>query len=178
MSPVGSIESTVNKIDIEFKGQLDEMSEFEQIIVRATSDGEILRLRDVADVEFGTKSYSYRSTVDGHPGAMFLVKQSPGANATQVNKEIDRVIKEISKSLPAGLEFRQMETSDDFLYASIHNVIETLIIAIILVILIVYLFLQDFKATLIPHLIDEALSFHHRFLDRYLCRCVGIGVFA
>ena len=126
------------------------MSEFEQIIVRATSDGEILRLRDVADVEFGTKSYSYRSTVDGHPGAMFLVKQSPGANATQVNKEIDRVIKEISKSLPAGLEFRQMETSDDFLYASIHNVIETLIIAIILVILIVYLFLQDFKATLIP----------------------------
>ena len=150
VSPVGSIESTINKIDIEFKGQLDEMSEFEQIIVRATSEGEILRLRDVADVEFGTKSYSYRSTVDGHPGAMFLVKQTPGANATEVNAEIDRVIKEISKSLPAGLEFRQMETSDDFLYASIHNVVETLIIAIILVILIVYLFLQDFKATLIP----------------------------
>ena len=150
VSPVGSIESTINKMDIEFKGQLDEMSEFEQIILRATSDGEILRLRDVADVEFGTKTYTYRSSVEGHPGSMFIVKQAPGANATQVNAEINKVIKEISKSLPAGLEFRQMETSDDFLYASIHNVVETLIIAIILVILIVYLFLQDFKATLIP----------------------------
>ncbi len=150
VSPVGSIESTVNKIDIEFKGQLDEMSEFEQIILRATSDGEVLRLRDVADVELGTRSYSFRSGVDGHPGVMFLVKQAPGANATEVNAEIDKVIKDISKSLPAGLEFKQLETSDDFLYASIHNVVETLIIAIVLVILIVYLFLQDFKATLIP----------------------------
>ena len=150
VAPVGSIESTVNKIDIEFKGQLDEMSDFENIIVRAASGGEIVYLRDVADVEFGTKSYSFRSKVDGHPGAMFIVKQAPGANATEVNAEINKVIKDISKSLPAGLEFRQMETSDDFLYASIHNVVETLIIAIILVILIVYLFLQDFKATLIP----------------------------
>ncbi len=150
VSPVGSIESTVNKIDIEFKGQLEEMSEFEQIIVRATSEGEFVRLGDVADVELGTKSYSYRSRVDGHPGVMFIVNQAPGANATEVNAEINKVIKDISKSLPAGLEFRQMETSDDFLYASIHNVVETLIVAIILVILIVYLFLQDFKATLIP----------------------------
>ena len=150
VSPVGSIESTVNKIDIEFKGQLDEMSDFENIIVRAASGGEIVYLRDVADVEFGTKSYSFRSKVDGHPGAMFIVKQAPGANATEVNAEINKVIKEISRTLPAGLEFKQLETSDDFLYASIHNVVETLIIAIILVILIVYLFLQDFKATLIP----------------------------
>ena len=150
VSPVGSIESTVNKMDIEFKGQLSEMSEFGEIILRATPDGEVLRLRDVANVEFGTKTYSFRSKVDGHPGAMFFVKQAPGSNATEVNAEIDKVIKEISKSLPAGLEFKQMETSDDFLYASIHNVVETLIIAIVLVILIVYLFLQDFKATLIP----------------------------
>ena len=150
VSPVGSIESTVNKIDIEFKGQLEEMSDFEEIIVRATPGGDIVRLRDVADVEFGTKSYSFRSRVDGHPGAMFIVKQAPGANATEVNAEIDKVIKDISRSLPAGLEFRQLETSDDFLYASIHNVVETLIVAILLVILIVYLFLQDFKATLIP----------------------------
>ena len=150
VSPVGSIESTVNKIDIEFQGQLGEMSEFEQIIVRATPGGDIVHLSDVADVEFGTKSYSFRSRVDGHPGAMFIVKQAPGANATEVNAEINKVIEDISKSLPAGLEFRQMETSDDFLYASIHNVVETLIVAILLVILIVYLFLQDFKATLIP----------------------------
>ena len=150
VSPVGSIESSINKIDIEFDGQLEDMSEFEQIIVRATSDGEIVRLRDVANVELGTRSYNFRSNVNGHAGSQFIVKQSPGANATAVNKEINKVIKEMSKTLPAGLEFKQMETSDDFLYASIYSVVETLIIALILVILIVYLFLQDFKATLIP----------------------------
>ena len=150
VSPVGSIESSINKIDIEFDGQLDDMSEFERIIVRATPDGEIVRLRDVANVELGTKSYNFRSNVNGHAGSQFIVKQAPGANATEVNKEIDKVIKEMSKTLPAGLEFKQMETSDDFLYASIYSVVETLIIALILVILIVYLFLQDFKATLIP----------------------------
>lgn len=150
VSPVGRIESTVNKIDIEFHGMLNDMSEFEQIIVRASSDGEIVRLKDVANVELGTKSYDFRSNIDGHPGATFIVKQSPGANATQVNAEINKVIEELSKSLPAGLEFKLLETSDDFLYASMHSVVETLIVAIILVILIVYLFLQDFKATLVP----------------------------
>lgn len=150
VSPAGSIESTINKIDIEFHGLLEDMSQFEEIIVRSNSEGDIVRLRDVAKVELGTKSYNYRSDVDGHSGAQFLVKQTPGANATAVNAEINKVIEEISKTLPAGLEFKQLETSDDFLYASIHSVVETLIIALILVILIVYLFLQDFKATLIP----------------------------
>lgn len=150
VSPVGSIESSVNKVDIQFHGQCEEVSDFGQIVVRADGDGHLVRLRDVADVELGTKSYTYRSNVDRHPGAAFLIKQTPGANATAVNAEIGKVIEEISKSLPAGLEFKQIETSDDFLYASIYNVIETLIIAILLVILIVYLFLQDFKATLIP----------------------------
>ena len=150
VSPVGSIESSVNKIDIQFHGQCEDVSEFEQIIVRADSDGHLVRLRDVADVELGTKTYTYRSNVEGHPGACFLIKQAPGANATAVNAEIAKVVEELSKTLPAGLEFKQMETSDDFLYASIYNVVETLIIALILVILIVYLFLQDFKATLIP----------------------------
>ena len=150
VAPVGRIESTVNKIDIEFQGLLNDMSEFEQIIVRASTDGEIVRLKDVAKVELGTKSYNYRSNIEGHPGAMFIIKQAPGANATQVNAEINKVIDELSKSLPAGLEFKLLETSDDFLNASMHSVIETLIIAIILVILIVYLFLQDFKATLVP----------------------------
>ena len=150
VEPVGRIESTVNKIDIEFHGLLDEMSQFENIIVRSTSEGELVHLKDVANVELGTKSYDYRSNVDGHPGAQFLVNQSPGANATAVNKEINKVIAEIEKTLPAGLEFKLLETSDDFLYASMHSVVETLVIAIILVILIVYLFLQDFKATLVP----------------------------
>ncbi|MBR4536854.1 MAG: efflux RND transporter permease subunit [Bacteroidales bacterium] len=150
VAPVGSFESTVNKIDIEFNGLLDDMSEFENIVIRSTSDGNVLRLKDVADVELGSKSYNYRSNVEGHPGVCFLIKQAPGANATQVNAQIDKTIEELSKSLPAGLEFKQLQTSDNFLYASMHNVIETLIIAIILVILIVYFFLQDFKATIVP----------------------------
>ncbi|MBR6091339.1 MAG: efflux RND transporter permease subunit [Bacteroidales bacterium] len=150
VSPVGRIESTINKIDIEYHGLLDDMSQFEEIIVRSTSDGNIVRLKDIADIELGTKAYDFRSNTEGHPGAMFIVNQSPGANATAVNAEINKVIAEISKTLPAGLEFKIMETSDDFLFASMHSVVETLIIAIILVIFIVYLFLQDFKATLVP----------------------------
>ena len=150
VSPVGRFESAVNAIDVEFQGLLNDMSEFERIIVRALPKGEILYLKDVADVELGTRSYEFRSNIDGHPGVLFIVNQAPGANATQVNAEINRVISDISKSLPAGLEFKLLETSDDFLYASMSSVVETLIIAILLVIFIVYLFLQDFKATLIP----------------------------
>ncbi len=150
VSPVGRFESAVNAIDVEFQGLLNDMSEFERIIVRAMPNGEILYLEDVADVELGTRSYEFRSNIDGHPGVLFIVNQAPGANATQVNAEINRVISDISKSLPAGLEFKLLETSDDFLYASMSSVVETLIIAILLVIFIVYLFLQDFKATLIP----------------------------
>lgn len=150
VSPVGRFESAVNAIDVEFQGLLNDMSEFERIIVRAMPNGEILYLKDVADVELGTRSYEFRSNIDGHPGVLFIVNQAPGANATQVNAEINRVISDLSKSLPAGLEFKLLETSDDFLYASMSSVVETLIIAILLVIFIVYLFLQDFKATLIP----------------------------
>ena len=150
VAPIGSFESTIEKIDIEYNGLLNDMSEFENIVVRATSDGEVLRLSDVADVELGTQSYDYRTDVDGHPGVLFIINQAPGANATKVNAEINKVLDDLSKSMPAGLEFKQLETSDDFLHASMHNVIETLIIAIILVILIVYLFLQDFKATIVP----------------------------
>lgn len=150
VSPVGRIESTINKIDIEFHGLLDDMAQFEDIIVRANAEGDIVRLKDVAEVELGTKSYDFRSNIDGHPGTLFIINQSPGANATQVNAEINKVLEEIEKTLPAGLEFKRLETSDDFLFASMHSVVETLIIAIILVILIVYIFLQDLKATLVP----------------------------
>lgn len=150
VTPIGRFENSIDKIDIEFLGLLNDMSEFEQIIVRATPEGEILKLSDVANVELGTKSYDFRTDIDGHPGTMFIINQAPGANATQVNAEINKTIDEISKTLPAGLEFKRLETSDDFLNASMRSVIETLIIAILLVIFVVYLFLQDFKATLIP----------------------------
>ena len=150
VAPIGSFESSINKIDIEYNGLLDDMSEFENIVIRSNSDGSVLRLADVADVELGTKSYDFRTDIDGHPGVLFVINQAPGANATKVNAEINKALDDLSKNMPAGLEFKQLETSDDFLHASMHNVLETLVIAIILVILIVYIFLQNFKATIVP----------------------------
>ena len=150
VSPIGRLESSTDKIDIEFNGLLDDMSQFENIIVRASEKGEVLRLRDVADVELGARAYDFRTNINGHPGVMFYVKQAPGANATQVNADIRKVLDEVSHRLPAGLEFKLLETSDDFLFASMYNVQETLVIAILLVVLVVYFFLQDFKATIIP----------------------------
>lgn len=150
VTPIGSLESTTAKIDFEFNGMLNDMSQFEDIIVRASEKGEMLRLRDIADVELGARAYDFRTDIDGHPGAIFTVKQAPGANATQVNAEIRKVIDEVSRRLPAGLEFKTLETSDDFLFAAMYNVKETLVIAILLVVFVVYLFLQDFRATIIP----------------------------
>jgi len=135
---------------MEYKGTLKSIEEFENIVLRATESGNVLYLRDVAKVEIGAKSYTMTSKVDGMPGVFYLVNQSPGANATLVNQQIRELYDQLQPTLPAGLEFVTLETSDDFLFAAIHNVIETLVIAILLVILVVYFFLQNWKATLIP----------------------------
>ncbi len=150
VAPVGRIESTTDKIDLEFNGLLDDISQFENIIIRASEKGEILRLRDIAEVELGARAYDFRTNLNGKPGVMFYIKQAPGANATEVNANIRQVLSEIEGRLPAGMKFSLLETSDDFLNASMHNVVETLVIAIILVIMVVYFFLQDIKATIIP----------------------------
>jgi len=135
---------------MEYKGTLKSIEEFENIVIRTQDNSNVLYLRDVATVEIGAKAYTMTSDMDGKPGVFYLVNQSPGANATEVNKQIDELYEELKPSLPAGLEFVTLETSDDFLFAAIHNVVETLIIAIILVIIVVYFFLQNWKATLIP----------------------------
>ena len=135
---------------MEYKGTLKSIEEFENIVVRTQDNSNVLYLRDVATVEIGAKSYTMTSIMDGQPGVFYLVNQSPGANATLVNQQIDELYKQMGPSLPAGLEFETLETSNDFLFAAIHNVVETLVIAILLVILVVYFFLQNWKATLIP----------------------------
>ena len=134
---------------MEYKGTLKSVQEFEDIVLR-TKDGNVLYLREVAEIEIGAKSYTMTSDMDGQPGVFYLVNQSPGANATLVNQQIDELYEQLRPSLPAGLEFVTLETSNDFLFAAIHNVVETLVIAILLVILVVYFFLQNWKATLIP----------------------------
>jgi hydrophobe/amphiphile efflux-1 (HAE1) family protein len=135
---------------MEYKGTLKSIEEFENIVLRTQDNGNVLYLKDVATVEIGAKAYTMTSDMDGKPGVFYLVNQSPGANATQVNEQIDELYEQLKPTLPAGLEFVTLETSNDFLFAAIHNVVETLIIAILLVIIVVYFFLQNWKATLIP----------------------------
>ncbi|MBQ6227101.1 MAG: efflux RND transporter permease subunit [Prevotella sp.] len=135
---------------MEYKGTLKSIEEFNEIVLRTSDSGHLLHLSDVADVEIGAMSYNFLSNINGKPGTIFMVFQAPGANATEVNARIDKLYEELKPIMPAGLEFVKLETSDDFLYAAIGNVVETLIIAIILVILVVFFFLQNFKATIIP----------------------------
>ena len=135
---------------MEYKGTLKSVEEFNDIVLKTTDGGHLLRLSDVAEVEIGAQSYSFVSDINGVPGTMIMIFQSPGANATEVNARITKMCEEVKAIMPAGLEFITMMTSDDFLFAAIHNVVETLIIAIILVILVVFFFLQSFKATVIP----------------------------
>lgn len=146
---LGEQSGNTYQYNLEYKGRLQSIEEFENIVLR-TSNGNVLHLRDVADVELGALNYSFSSRVDGKPGVAFIINQAPGANATEVNAAINEIYNDIQKTMPAGLEFTILQTSDDFLYAAMHNVVETLIIAILLVILVVYFFLQNFKATLIP----------------------------
>ena len=152
-APTGTLgENSKNtfQFTMKYRGRLKSVEEFQNIVVRTQEDGSVLRLKDVAQVELGTLSYGFRSEMDSHPGVTFLIYQVAGSNATAVNAELSKELARMSEDLPKGAEFVTMMSSNDFLFASIHNVVETLIIAILLVILVVYFFLQDFKATLIP----------------------------
>ena len=135
---------------LKYKGRLKEISEFENIVIRANEDGTLLRLKDIADVELGAVSYAFHGEANGHPGVTFLCFQLAGANAKETNDRVSAKLEELSKDLPKGMKFVKMMSSNDFLLASISNVEETLLVAILLVVLVVYFFLQDFKATLIP----------------------------
>ena len=152
-APTGSLgESSKNvfQFTMKYRGRLKSVEEFRNTVVRSREDGSILRLQDVAEVELGTMTYSFRSEMDSQPAVLYMIFQTAGSNATAVNKEITTQIERMEKNLPEGTEFVTMMSSNDFLFASIHNVVETLIITIILVILVVYFFLQDLKSTLIP----------------------------
>ena len=152
-APTGSLgenSKNVFQFTMKYRGRLKSVEEFKNTVVRAQDDGSVLRLKDVADVELGTQTYSFSSGMDSKSAVMFIVFQTAGSNATAVNEEISKQIKQMEKDLPKGTEFVNMMSSNDFLFASIHNVVETLVIAIILVILVVYFFLQDLKSTIIP----------------------------
>lgn len=135
---------------MKYRGRYVTPEEFENIVVRATPNGDVLYLKDVADVELGKVTYDYSSSLNGYPGTMAIVFQTAGSNATQIINDCLAEVDKMKASLPDGLHFAIPMNNNDFLYASIHKVIDTLIEAFILVFFVVYIFLQDFRSTLIP----------------------------
>ena len=133
-----------------YKGRLQTEEEFGDIVVRATSDGEVLRLKDIANIELGRLTYGFSNHVNGHEGVTSMIFQTAGSNATQIINDIKSYLERIKPTLPPGMDYVILLDTNDFLFASIHEVIKTLIEAFILVFLVVYIFLQDFRSTLIP----------------------------
>ncbi len=135
---------------MKYRGRMMTPEEFGEIVLRSTPDGEILRLKDVADIELGSESYGYKGYTNGHPGISTMIMQTAGSNATQVVEDIDALLAEIEAEMPKGIAIAHLHSVNDFLYASMSEVIKTLIEAIFLVVLVVYVFLQDIRSTLIP----------------------------
>ena len=135
---------------LRYKGRLATPEEFNNIVVRADSNGNVLYLKDVADVELGRLTYGFENTVDGHVGVTSIVFQSPGSNASELIGKVLDVVNECERNLPPGLAFKIPLNVDNFLQASIDELIKTLIEAFILVFIVVYIFLQDLRSTLIP----------------------------
>ena len=133
-----------------YRGRLTTPEEFGNIVVRANSNGEVLLLKDIADVELGRVTYSMGSKANGFPSSMAIVYQTAGSNATQIINDVLAAVDEMKKDLPKGLQFDIPMNNNDFLYASINNVVRTLIEAFVLVFFVVYIFLQDIRSTIIP----------------------------
>ena len=133
-----------------YKGRLSEETDFENIVIKALPTGEMLYLKDVADVELGRLSYGFHSTTNGHIGVAAMVMQSAGSNATQVVNEIQAELDKFQKDCPEGIKIVTTMDVNQFLFASIHEVVKTLIEAFALVFLVVFIFLQDFRSTIIP----------------------------
>lgn len=135
---------------IRYKGRLQQPEEFENIVVKALENGEVLRLKDIADIELGRLSYNFNNMVNGHKSVTCIVYQMAGSNATQTISDLEEVLNNASTTLPSGLKINIAQSANDFLFASIHEVVKTLIEAFILVFIVVYIFLQDMRSTLIP----------------------------
>ena len=135
---------------IRYKGRLQQPEEFENIVIKALENGEVLRMKDIADIELGRLSYNFNNTVNGHKAVSCIVYQMAGTNATQTISDLEQVLSKASETLPSGLKINIAQSANDFLFASIHEVVKTLIEAFILVFIVVYIFLQDMRSTLIP----------------------------
>ena len=152
-SPTGTLgaeSSNTFRYVLKYRGRYENVIDYENMVIRANSDGTVLRLRDVATIELGERTYDYVGLVNGHPGTTITISQTSGSNANEIIKEIDATVEEIRKDLPKGLEIVDLMSTKDFLDASIKNVIKTLFEAILLVVLVVFVFLQSMRSTIIP----------------------------
>ena len=147
---IGERENQTFQYTLRYKGRLSEVNEFENMVIRSNADGTLIRLKDVARVELGRSSYAYAGTVNGHKSVTCMVMQVAGSNATQIVQDVESLLQDCEKDLPDGLKITVAQNVNDFLFASIHEVIKTLIEAFILVFIVVFIFLQDFRSTLIP----------------------------
>lgn len=147
---IGENSNEAKSYTMKYRGRLMTPEEFGEIVIRSTADGEVLRLKEIAEISMGQESYAYESSFNGQPGVACMINQTAGSNATEINRQIDAFLAEASKSMPRGVEVTQLMSTNEFLFASIHEVVKTLIEAILLVILVVYVFLQDIRSTLIP----------------------------
>ncbi len=152
---IGSVGENTNGVfqyTLRYTGRKQDVTEFENLVLVSKNSGEELRLKDIADLELGQSDYSYSNRINGHPGVMGSISQVSGSNATRINLEIDKLIAETEKNLPKDIRIITFDNTNDFLFASIREVVVTLLLAILLVLIVVYLFVQDFRATLIPAL--------------------------
>lgn len=138
------------KYTMKYRGRLEKPDEFGEIVIASTADGEVLRLKDVAEIELGRLNYEFSDAVDGCAGTTCMVFQTAGSNATQIIKDINAYLEKAKRDMPEGMDIQIMFNTNDFLFASIRNVLKTLLEAIILVTLVVFFFLQDYRATFIP----------------------------
>ncbi|MDR2085002.1 MAG: efflux RND transporter permease subunit [Bacteroidales bacterium] len=152
-SPTGNFgENSDNmfQYSMKYRGRFETPEEFGELVIRSLPDGEVLRLKDVADIELGAESYTMTGTANGHPGTVCMVSQTANSNARDIAIQIENLLEEIESDLPPGVKIGTVQNVRDFLDASIKNVLTTLLEALILVILVVYIFLQNARLTLIP----------------------------
>ena len=147
---IGEREHQTFQYTLRYRGRLQEASQFENIVIKSNADGSLIRLKDIARVELGSESYSFGTRTNGHKSVGCMVSQIAGSNATKIIQDIEKTLEESKSSMPAGLEIHMAQNVNDFLFASIHEVVKTLTEAFVLVFLVVFIFLQDLRSTLIP----------------------------
>ena len=147
---LGAESSNTFQYVLKYRGRYEDEQGYENLVIRSLPDGDVLRIGDIAHVELGSQNYNIIGETNGRPGVNISINQVAGSNANEIIKQIDREVEEIRQSLPPGIVIEDLESKKDFLDASITSVVETLLEALVLVILVVFLFLQSWRATIIP----------------------------